>query len=116
DIAAAEPIRPTNPIDRPIRPRLRLAHGLAQRADVEHAAAICEDAAAVRLGAGVEDFDALDLGRGLDALDHRTPRGGAGMALARTVGSTISSMARRAISGVITGAGEYAPMPPVLGP
>src|SRR5262252_9543236 len=36
--------------------------------------------------------------------------------MARTVGSTISSMARRAMSGVITGAGEYAPMPPVLGP
>src|SRR5246127_1081377 len=54
DIAPAEPIRPTNPIDRPIRPRLRLAHGLAQRADIEHAAAIGEDTTAVRLGAGVE--------------------------------------------------------------
>src|SRR5215472_2024849 len=76
DVAAAEPLRPANPINRPIRARLRLAHGLAQRADVEHAAAVSEDAAAVRLGAGVEDFDALDLGRGREPLDHRALGGG----------------------------------------
>ena len=34
----------------------------------------------------------------------------------RSVGSMTSCMARRWISGVTTGAGEYAPMPPVLGP
>src|SRR5262249_56289894 len=70
DAAAAESLRPTNPINRPIGARLRLAHGLAQRADVEHATAIGEDAAAVRLGAGVEDFDALDLGRSLEPPHH----------------------------------------------
>src|SRR5262249_49643318 len=66
--AAAEPPRPPNPSTPPLGPPLRLAPGLAQRADAEHATAIGEDAAAVRLGAGVEDFDALDLGRSLEPL------------------------------------------------
>ena len=34
----------------------------------------------------------------------------------RTVGSMISVIVRSIISGVRTGAGEYAPMPPVFGP
>ncbi|MCW0417473.1 hypothetical protein NB689_003227 [Xanthomonas sacchari] len=34
----------------------------------------------------------------------------------RTVGSTTSRITRACTSGVTTGAGEYAPMPPVLGP
>lgn len=37
-------------------------------------------------------------------------------AIAFAVASTISSMTCDSISGVTTGAGEYAPMPPVLGP
>ncbi len=38
------------------------------------------------------------------------------LAMPRTVGSTTSRMMRACTSGVTTGAGEYAPMPPVLGP
>ena len=51
--------------------RLRLAHGLAERADIQHAAAIGENALAVGLGAGVEDLDALDLRGVVEAFDHR---------------------------------------------
>ena len=37
-------------------------------------------------------------------------------AMPRMVGRMISRSARAWMSGVMTGAGEYAPMPPVLGP
>jgi phospholipid/cholesterol/gamma-HCH transport system permease protein len=40
----------------------------------------------------------------------------AGLALAATVGSMISVMARRQSASVMIGAGELAPMPPVFGP
>src|SRR5260364_190145 len=37
-------------------------------------------------------------------------------AIPRTAGQIISRMMRACSCGVITGAGEYAPMPPVFGP
>jgi len=37
-------------------------------------------------------------------------------AIPRSVGKITSSIARWCTAGVTTGAGEYAPMPPVLGP
>ncbi len=48
---------------------------------------------------------------------YRKPVNGApSAAMPAMVGRTISSRMRRSTSGVTTGAGEYAPMPPVFGP
>src|SRR5580704_17504727 len=71
DIVAIEPFRPADAGDRLVGARLRLAHRLADCRDVEHAAAIGEDAVAVGLGAGVEDFHALDFGGVVQAFDDR---------------------------------------------
>src|SRR6266852_3254658 len=46
DVAAAEAFRPLDPVHRLIGARLRLRHRRAKRADVEHPAAVGEDAAA----------------------------------------------------------------------
>src|SRR6476646_470419 len=88
DIAPAEAVRPSDLVDRPIGARLRLAHGLAGCADIEHAAAIGEDARAVRPSlvenrAGVEDLDAFDLRRRRETLDRRALGVRAGIALRR---------------------------------
>src|SRR5262245_66638084 len=66
DVAAAEAVRPPDPLDRPVGARLRVADCLAERRDVEDAPPVGEHAPAVRLGAGMEDLDAVDL-RGLFA-------------------------------------------------
>mmetsp|Transcript_21548 Transcript_21548/g.47288 ORF Transcript_21548/g.47288 Transcript_21548/m.47288 type:complete len:323 (+) Transcript_21548:841-1809(+) len=48
---------------------------------------------------------------------NSTPwKGTPSLAMPSTVGCTMSSTTMRSISGVTTGAGEYAPMPPVFGP
>ena len=52
--------------------RARLADRCAERADVEHPPAIRDDLSAFRFRAGVKDFDALNLGRGLEPLDERS--------------------------------------------
>src|SRR5262245_22854858 len=61
DVAAAEAAGPADAVDRRIGALLRLRDRLAERADVEHAAAVGEDAVAVRAGACVENLDAFDL-------------------------------------------------------
>src|SRR6185312_7607680 len=71
DIAAAEAVRPFDLIDRLIGARLRPAHGSTGGADIEHPAAIGEDARAVRHRAGVEDLDAFDLRGRIETLDRR---------------------------------------------
>src|SRR2546430_3227502 len=60
DVAAAKAFRPVDAVHRLIGAGLRFRHRLAQRADVQHAPAIGDDAAVFRRRAGVEDFDALD--------------------------------------------------------
>ena len=52
---------------------LRFAHGLARRADVQHAPAIGENFSVLRIRAGMENLDALDLGGVIEAFDHRAP-------------------------------------------
>src|SRR3954468_9122470 len=71
DIAAAEALRPSDPVDRPIGARLRLAYALAERRDVEHASAIGEDFATPRFGAGVKNLHAFARSRRFEALDRR---------------------------------------------
>src|SRR5581483_412303 len=56
DVAAAEAARPADAVDRLVSTLLRLADRPAQRADIEYAPAVGDDAPALRLGAGVEDF------------------------------------------------------------
>src|SRR5260221_5012776 len=71
DIAAAEAVRPADAVDRCIGAALRFAHGFAARADIKHKAPVREDALAVRLGAGVEEFSTLGLCRRIEAFDDR---------------------------------------------
>ena len=71
DVAAAEARRPINAIDCPIRTRLRLGYGLGTRRHTEHASAIGENLAVLRHRAGVEDFDAFDFRRFVEALGGR---------------------------------------------
>src|SRR3954469_5556925 len=72
DIATAEPVGPADAIDRLVRPRLRLRDRLAERADVEHATAVREDAPAIGFGAGVKDLDPFDLRGGIEPFDDRS--------------------------------------------
>src|SRR6476620_5793217 len=81
DIAAAESVGPADAIDRLVRPRLRLRDRLAERGDVEHAIAVRENAPAIGFGAGVKDFDAFDLGSGIEPFDDRSPGRGTGIPL-----------------------------------
>src|SRR5215216_8023440 len=81
DVAAAEAFGPFDPVDSLIGERLGLRHGLGQRRDVQHAATIGEDLAAVLFGAGVENLDALDLRRRIETFDHRAALVVAGIAL-----------------------------------
>src|SRR5215472_10706365 len=74
DIVATETIRPANARDRSISARLSLANGLADGRDIEDAAAIGEDFAAVRFGAGVKNLDAFDGGGFIKSFDHRATR------------------------------------------
>src|SRR5262245_38450226 len=60
DIPAAKAFRPVDAIHRLIGARLRLGHIPAERADVQHAPAIGDDAAVPRRRAGVKNLDALD--------------------------------------------------------
>src|SRR5579872_4281214 len=71
DVVAAEALGPADARDSLVGARLRLQHVNAERADIEHPTAIGEDFAAFGLGAGMEDFDALDRGRVVEALDDR---------------------------------------------
>src|SRR5580698_6972163 len=71
DIVAAEAVGPADERNRLVGARLRLAHSLADRRDVEHTAAVGENSAAFGLGAGVKDLHALDLGGLVEAFDHR---------------------------------------------
>src|ERR1035441_10345357 len=70
DIAAAEAARPLDAIDRGIGALLGFAHIPASRAHIKHTPAIGEDAVAVGLGAGVKNFDALDLARRVEPSDQ----------------------------------------------
>src|SRR5436309_6073003 len=72
DVAAAEAVGPANAIDGAISARAGLADRCAERADIEHPAAIGEDLSAFHLRAGVKDFDALDLSRSLESFDERS--------------------------------------------
>src|ERR1051326_8321661 len=83
DVAAAEALRPFDPVDRLIGEPLRRAHGLGHRRDIEHAAAVGENLAAVGLGAGVENFRALHLSGRVEPLDQRAALVVAGIALGR---------------------------------
>src|ERR1035437_3683355 len=71
DITAAEAVRPFNAVDRGVGALLRLAHGLAACADIQHATAVRENAPAVGFGPGVENFHALDLRRRVEPFDRR---------------------------------------------
>ena len=64
---AAETVRPFDAIDGRVSALLRLQHGLARRADVQHAPAIGEDCAVLCYRAGMEDLDAFDPGGVLEA-------------------------------------------------
>src|SRR5664280_891432 len=72
DITAAEAIRPFDAVDRGIGALLRLAHGLAACADIQHATAVRENAPAVGFGPGMENFHTLDLRRRVEPFDQRT--------------------------------------------
>src|SRR5215207_8590570 len=72
DIAAAEAVRPVDLGDGGIGLGLRLGHALADGADVQHASAIGENARAIALGAGMEDFHPVDSRRVVEPLDERT--------------------------------------------
>ncbi len=65
DVAAAEAARPIDLADRRISALLRLCDRLAQRRDVQHAAAIGNDPVAIAFRPGMEDLDALDRARQL---------------------------------------------------
>src|SRR5262249_35555752 len=72
DVPAAKAFRPFDAVDGLIGALLRFRHGLAERADVEPAAAIGDDAAVFHGRAGVEDLDAFDLCSLIEPLDHRS--------------------------------------------
>src|SRR4051812_22515230 len=71
DVAAAKTFGPFDAVDGLVGPSLRLGHGFAERADVEHTAAIGDDAAVFHGGAGVKNLDAFDLGSLIEVLDDR---------------------------------------------
>src|SRR5215471_2672961 len=83
DVAAAKAFGPSDAVDRLIGPALRFRHGLAERADIEHAPAIGDDAAVLHRRAGVEDLDAFDLRGFIEAFDDRALAVVAGIALGR---------------------------------
>src|SRR4029450_8158200 len=83
DVAAAKTFGPFDAVDRFVSTGLRLRHILAECADVEHAAAIGDDAAILHRRASVEDLDALDLGGFIQPLDDRALAIVAGIALGR---------------------------------
>src|SRR5687767_4625323 len=70
DVAPAEAFRPSDAVHGGIGALLRLRHGLAQRADIEHAPAIGDDLSVFSAGAGMENFHAFDLRRLFEARDH----------------------------------------------
>jgi hypothetical protein len=69
DIAPAETIRPSDPVDRRIGALLCLRDRLARGADIQHAPAIGEDVAVLRNRAGVEDLDTFDVAGVIQSLD-----------------------------------------------
>src|SRR3979490_740096 len=81
NIAAAEAVGPSDAVDGLVGARLRLTDGLAERADVEHAAAVGEDAGAVGLAAAKEDFDAFDFSGCVEPFDDRAFGVAAGITL-----------------------------------
>src|SRR6476620_6151110 len=81
DIAPAETLRPVDQIDRLVGAGTGFLHGGRQGRDVQYAPAIGEDAFAVGRGAGMEDLDALDLRRGVEAADLAALGIGLGIAL-----------------------------------
>src|SRR5579885_3579604 len=83
DVASAKTLRPADAVDGLIGTRLRLAYAAAARADIEHAAAIGEDAIILADRPGVENFDALDLGCFIQSLNRRAFAVGAGVAFGR---------------------------------
>src|SRR6185312_17269163 len=83
DVSPAEALRPFDAIDGLIGTRLCLPHGLAPRADIEHAPAIGADFTALGLRAGVEDLDAVGLRGCFQAFDDRTLVVVAGVTLRR---------------------------------
>src|ERR1700733_14136707 len=71
DVVPAEPIRPVDTGNGLVSACARLAHGLAECGDVEHASAIGEQAVSLGLGAGMKDFDAFDSRRLVQPFDDR---------------------------------------------
>src|SRR5438128_12229711 len=103
DVAAAKAFRPADAIHRHVSAALRLGDGVAGSADVEHASAIGENLAVLRHRAGVEDLDALDLGRLVEALDHR--------AFIIVTGITLSGHAHRERGLVVPAQAEILQLP-----
>src|SRR5262245_20253260 len=83
DVAAAKAFRPFDAVDGLVGTALRLRHILAERADVEHAASIGDDAAILHRRAGVKNLDALDLRGFIEPFNHRAFAVIAGIALGR---------------------------------
>src|SRR5262245_21439718 len=71
DVTPAKAVGPFDAVDGSISATLRIANGLAARANIEHAPAIGENSVAVSLGAGVEDFHTLDLAGRIEAFNER---------------------------------------------
>src|SRR5690242_12715929 len=69
NVAAVEALRPINQFHRLIRARLRFAHVFAARADVEHAAAVRNNTAALAARAGMKDLDAVERSGCIEAID-----------------------------------------------
>src|SRR5437588_12975078 len=69
DVAPTEAVRPTDFVDRRVGARLCLADAAPPRAYVEHAPAMGDEASALHPRAGVENLDAVELGRGVEPLD-----------------------------------------------
>src|SRR6185312_16938555 len=80
-VAAAEAVGLFDAIDCLIGAVSRLGHGLAHRADVQHAPAVGEDGVILRDGAGVEDFHAVDPHGVIEPVDARALPVVAGIAL-----------------------------------
>src|SRR5258708_10012777 len=81
DIAPAKALGPVDQVHSAIRPLARFLHGGRHRRHIQHAAAICQDARAVGLGAGMEDLHTLDPGGRVEAADLAAARIGVGIAL-----------------------------------
>ena len=96
DVAAAEAFRPSDPVDGLIGALLRFADGPAQRADVQHAPAIGEDAPSFATVPAWKISTPSIFGGLIEAFDARALLVVAGIALGRhDHGERVSSNQRR---------------------